>query len=56
MAAPSLTRITGAVTRRRHRVGTCATCHGTVFTDERHVSIHGVLVHRRCAAYRRRGR
>jgi hypothetical protein len=55
MVAPSLSRIAGAVVRRRTLVGSCATCHGSVFGDERHVRIHGVLVHRRCAAYRRRG-
>lgn len=56
MVALSLNRIAGAVTRRRTRVGHCSTCHATVFGDERHVTIHGVLVHRRCATYRRRGR
>jgi hypothetical protein len=55
MAALPLTRIADAVARRRHTVGSCSTCHGTVFGDERHVRIHGVLVHRRCVAYRRRG-
>jgi hypothetical protein len=55
MPALSLNRIAGAVARRRARVGHCATCHGAVFGDERHVRIHGVLVHTRCAAYRRRG-
>lgn len=56
MVATSLNRIADAVTRRRTRVGNCSTCHGTVFGDERHVTVHGVLVHRRCAEYRRRGR
>jgi hypothetical protein len=54
MVATSLSRIAGAVVRRRSLVGSCATCHGTVFEDERHVHIHGVLLHRRCTAYRRR--
>lgn len=56
MVAMRLNRIAGAVTRRRARVGNCSACHGTVFGDERHVTIHGVLVHRRCATYRRRAR
>jgi hypothetical protein len=56
MVATSINRIADAVTRRRTRVGNCSTCHGTVFGDERRVTIHGVLVHRRCATYRRRGR
>ena len=53
MVATTLTRIADTVTRRRTRVGQCATCHAPVFEDERHVTIHGVLVHRRCAVYRR---
>ena len=40
--------------RRRRTLGSCATCDSTVFGDEAHMKLHGVLVHRRCAAYRRR--
>lgn len=42
--------------RRRQSVGPCATCEGTVFRDEAHMRIHGVLLHRRCATYRQRQR
>lgn len=54
MVTSSLTHLVGAVVRRRSLLGTCATCHVAVFGDERHVRMHGVLVHRRCVAYRRR--
>jgi hypothetical protein len=39
---------------RRRSLGSCATCDATVFGDEAHMTLHGVLVHRRCVAYRRR--
>ena len=54
MVSASITRLAGAVARRRSVVGLCATCHAAVFGDERHVRLHGVLVHGRCVAYRRR--
>jgi hypothetical protein len=46
-------RLWMAVTRRRIVTGRCAVCHGTVFEDERSLRPHGVLMHRRCATYRR---
>ena len=46
-------RLFGVVMRRRSTIGTCAACHATIFGDEHRVSSHGVLVHRRCAGYRR---
>jgi hypothetical protein len=55
MDASSLTRIAGVIARRRTTVGHCSTCHAPVFDDERHVRIRGVLVHRRCIPYGRRG-
>lgn len=54
VASSFTTRLAGALTRRRQTVGPCSACHGTVFEDERHLRIHGVLVHRRCATYRPR--
>ena len=54
MIGSSLSSITRAVVRRRSVVGSCATCHTAVFGDERHLQLRGVLVHRRCVAYRRR--
>lgn len=48
------TRIADTMLRRRHTIGPCSACRGTVFDDERHLRLHGVLVHRRCATYRPR--
>ena len=42
--------------RRRATLGPCATCEATVFGDEAHLRLHGVLLHRRCATYRQRQR
>jgi hypothetical protein len=56
MVASSLSRIAGAMVRRRRPLGGCPTCGGAVFADEHHMTIHGVLLHRRCAPYRARGR
>jgi hypothetical protein len=54
MVATSLTRLAGAVARRRTRVGSCAACGVSVFEDERHLRIHDALLHQLCATYRRR--
>ena len=42
------------VSRRRAAEGTCAACGTTVHADERWLRIHGLLLHRRCVAYRPR--
>ena len=52
MVRPTLSRMTGAVLRRRRPVGTCSACHGAVFGDEHRMTIRGALLHRRCVAYR----
>lgn len=54
VASTITTRLADAVTRRRHTVGPCSACRGTVFADEHHLRLHGVLMHRRCTAYRPR--
>ena len=43
-----ITGLTAMLTRRRTTTGTCATCGVTVFGDESHLRLHGVLMHRRC--------
>ena len=55
MVTSSLTRLAGVITRRRTAVASCAACHAPVFGDEHHVRLHGLVLHRRCVAYRRRG-
>lgn len=49
-----VTKITAMLTRRRVETGTCSACAATVFGDEHHLRLHGVLVHRRCVGHRRR--
>lgn len=53
-AGMDLSGLTAMLTRRRTTTGSCSTCGATVFGDESHLRLHGVLVHRRCVGYRRR--